>query len=89
MTTANEVTAPKKFISFNVDDWASSRDRRTAEFSANTCADKGGRIKCTLTCYHNGNYVNAAAFSDASGDAFVNAVEQIEKTIGKEWRHAR
>lgn len=87
---AGEVTAPKKFISFNVDDWVRSRDRRCAEFSANTNTGlSGGRIKCTLTCYHNGNYVNATAFSDVCGDAFVHAVEQIEKTIGQEWRHAR
>ena len=73
----------------SVDDWISKVDHRDAKFLANTnmSTDGAGKIKCTLTLFHNGNYVSGSGYADLTGEAFLNAVEQIEKTIGRAWRN--
>lgn len=58
-----------------------------AEFQKNGPFGQGtGRISCSVRCYHNGNYVSATASADTSGEAFLLAIQGIEKTIGIDWR---
>lgn len=43
-------------------------------------------LKCALMCKHRGNYIHADGYGLASGDAFLNAIEALERTVGDGWR---
>ncbi len=68
----------------SVDDWIFARERNSANFQKSHDKAKPP-IKCTLVSWPDGNYVSADGFADHAGDAFIAALAQIEKTIGR-WR---
>ncbi len=68
----------------SVDEWITATGGGV-KFGKKVVFGGPNRIGCDLHCYHNGNYVSADGDADTSGDAFLVAVEKIEKTIG-DWR---
>jgi len=72
----------------SIDEWVSREHNRGVNFEPTGTFDREqgkGRIECRLTCYHNSNFVSARGWGDLSGDAFLEAIATIERTIG-EWR---
>lgn len=67
-----------------VDEWLTAHERNTAQFSRSNDPKKPP-VKCTLVSWPHGNYVSADGFAATTGNAFLAAVAQIEKTIGV-WR---
>lgn len=72
-----------------VEDWIARSTSNNVEFKSialGTSDRAKGSIDCRLSCYHEGNYISAHGFGDKCGDAFHDAIANIEKTIGTGWR---
>lgn len=84
--SAVAVEAKARLLS--LDDWIGGGQSNSVTFDgARLSTDKElGSVICRLSCYFNGSYVQCQVVADTTGDAFLGAVEKIEKTIGREWR---
>lgn len=91
MTPTALIGALKKLGSLQsttLDDWCIDGNR-TAQFRRTTAIDsevmRKFKFACTIVAHPSGNYISANGYGDTTGDAFLSAIVQIEKTIG-EWR---
>jgi len=71
--------------SVSIDDWC-SQESHDAKFSKIPTHKNIDGFECCLTCYHNGNFVLARGLGVYTANAFLEALKQIEMTIGTAWR---
>lgn len=88
LSVSRRIPEPTNLI--DVDLFIRSVDAGSAEFVIHK--DYSSRemlVRCKLYCKHRGNSVFASADAILTGEAFLAAVEQMEKTIGSSWRNGK
>ena len=87
--TTLKLEAPASVVLPSIEDWLyganDQSQNRDVEFSGGLLAEDRARriVRCRVTCVHRGNVVSARAEAKTSGEAFIAALAQIERTIGE------
>src|SRR6266550_2942894 len=70
-----------------IEDWLRNKKAAGVAFGIPYNPGPRERVECQLNCNHDGNRVSSEVQAGANPEeAFAKALNQIERTVGREWR---